>query len=247
MHTDSPFGLLVNFSSPYCLCVMIVAISPFFVPSLSQRLPFYYYIVFVGSFPLITIFHPQQIPHSLFREQGYDHREALFGMPSYGGSIAQNVYYSQSTLCDANVDTSSGVPARETDSKTGKMKPWPSPYILMVDRGDCTFVQKVRCEFAIRGILHRLSGRHGFGCSISSALQHDERGAAPNPLPFSNGSAAPAKPSRRLGCESRRSLSCDLPRPKAMHCGRSTRVSQELDRTCTTGLQLIVSVRSSGV
>jgi len=88
-----------------------------------------------------------QIPHSLFRENGYDHREALFGMPSYGGSIAQNVYYSKSTLCDSNVDTSGGVPTRDIDPKTGKMKPWPSPYILMVDRGDCTFVQKVRDEF----------------------------------------------------------------------------------------------------
>ena len=83
-----------------------------------------------------------QIPHSLYRQEGYDHREALFGMPSYGGSIAQNVYYSQSTLCDPIVDPTSGVPAREKDSN-GKMKPWPSPYILMIDRGDCTFVQKV--------------------------------------------------------------------------------------------------------
>lgn len=72
-------------------------------------------------------------------------------MPSYGGSIAQNVYYSQSTLCDSNVDTSTGVPARENDPKTGKMKPWPSPYILMVDRGDCTFVQKVCCRKYLEG------------------------------------------------------------------------------------------------
>jgi len=84
-----------------------------------------------------------QIPHSLFKDSGYDHREALFGVPPYGGSIAQNVYYADSDLCDADVNTRGGYPAREAD-KDGKMKPWPSPYILMVDRGGCTFVQKVR-------------------------------------------------------------------------------------------------------
>ena len=31
-----------------------------------------------------------------------------------------------------------------TSDDDGKMEPWPSPYILMVDRGDCSFVQKVR-------------------------------------------------------------------------------------------------------
>lgn len=82
------------------------------------------------------------IPHSLFKEEGYDHREALFGVPPYGGSIAQNVYYADSDLCDPNVDTSRGYPTR--DMNNGKMEPWISPYILMVDRGSCTFVKKVR-------------------------------------------------------------------------------------------------------
>lgn len=83
-----------------------------------------------------------QIPHSLFKESGYDHREALFGVPPYGGSIAQNVYYADSDLCEPNVDTRGGYPQRDNDS-SGKMAPWPSPYILMVDRGGCTFVKKV--------------------------------------------------------------------------------------------------------
>jgi len=83
------------------------------------------------------------IPHSLFKESGYDHREALFGFPPYGGSIAQNVYYADSDLCDPTVDTRKGYPEREVD-ETGMMAPWPSPFILMVDRGGCTFVQKVR-------------------------------------------------------------------------------------------------------
>ena len=41
------------------------------------------------------------------------------------------------------MDTRAGYPKRD-DDKDGKMKPWQSPYILMVDRGGCTFVQKVR-------------------------------------------------------------------------------------------------------
>ena len=58
-------------------------------------------------------------------------------MPPYGGSIAQNVYYADDTLCDSNVNTKKGYPTRPDKSA------WKAPYILMVDRGDCTFVQKV--------------------------------------------------------------------------------------------------------
>jgi len=83
------------------------------------------------------------IPNSLNKAGGYDHREALFGIPPYGGSIAQNVYYADSDLCDPNVDTRKGFPTREKDA-TGKQASWPSPFILMVDRGGCTFVKKVR-------------------------------------------------------------------------------------------------------
>lgn len=63
-------------------------------------------------------------------------------MPPYGGSIAQTVYYADSDLCSDTVDTSKGYPKR--DMENGKMKPWESPFILMVDRGGCTFVKKVR-------------------------------------------------------------------------------------------------------
>mmetsp|Transcript_16742 Transcript_16742/g.23269 ORF Transcript_16742/g.23269 Transcript_16742/m.23269 type:complete len:513 (+) Transcript_16742:62-1600(+) len=83
------------------------------------------------------------IPHDLMKSGGYDHREALFGVPPYGGSIQQNVYYANSDLCDPNVDTRAGFPERPKD-ENGNQLPWPSPYILMVDRGGCTFVIKVR-------------------------------------------------------------------------------------------------------
>jgi hypothetical protein len=84
-----------------------------------------------------------QIPHSLWLENGYNHHAALFGITPYGGAITTNVYYANSTLCDSDVDKGIGYPEQEIDPKTNKMKPWPSPYILMVDRGVCTFVKKV--------------------------------------------------------------------------------------------------------
>lgn len=103
----------------------------------------------------------QQIPHSLFKDDGYDHREALFGIPPYGGSIAQNVYYADDDLCDPNVDTTKGYPRREKDEK-GKMASWEAPYILMVDRGGCTFVKKVsNIFFKVRKLKKRQDNDSG--------------------------------------------------------------------------------------
>jgi hypothetical protein len=81
------------------------------------------------------------VPHRLYQEGGYRHREALFGISPYGGSIVQNVYYTNSDLCEID-DMSGGFPAREKEGT--RMKPYPSPFLLMMDRGHCTFVQKVR-------------------------------------------------------------------------------------------------------
>ena len=54
------------------------------------------------------------------------------------------MYYTEADICDSNaIDSRSGYPIRAKDDN-GNMLPWPSPYILMVDRGGCTFVQKVR-------------------------------------------------------------------------------------------------------
>lgn len=84
-----------------------------------------------------------QIPHSLYKEGGYDHREALFGTPPYGGKIVQNVIYADSDLCDASsAQAKGGFP--KTYDESGKEKAWEPPFILLVDRGHCTFVQKVR-------------------------------------------------------------------------------------------------------
>ena len=54
------------------------------------------------------------------------------------------MYYADSVMCDPNVDyTRQGYPVRDKDD-TGEMAAWKYPFILMVDRGDCTFVKKVR-------------------------------------------------------------------------------------------------------
>ena len=105
-------------------------------------------LVLLGSFSAdaagVTSKLNVQLPQDLRKEGGYDHREALFGLPPYGGSIQQNVYYADSVMCDSNTDYSrGGYPTRDNDS-TGEMAAWKAPFILMVDRGDCTFVKKVR-------------------------------------------------------------------------------------------------------
>ena len=71
------------------------------------------------------------IPASLRKPGGYSHAASLFGRPS-SASTTQRLYYAgdgggDGTLC--TFDTT---------------KTYPTPFILMVDRGDCTFVTKAR-------------------------------------------------------------------------------------------------------
>ncbi|KAJ8603125.1 hypothetical protein CTAYLR_004573 [Chrysophaeum taylorii] len=70
-----------------------------------------------------------EVPYSLYTEDGYRHKEAMFGSPKYGVTLTEKMYYANSTMCD-----DSALP----------MGRWTTPYLLMVDRGDCTFVKKVR-------------------------------------------------------------------------------------------------------
>ena len=53
------------------------------------------------------------------------------------------MYYANQTLCDSTVNVHAGYPERAKD-ESGLMKAWQSPFILLVDRGGCTFVKKVR-------------------------------------------------------------------------------------------------------
>eukprot|EP00640_Fibrocapsa_japonica_P001608 CAMPEP_0113939512 /NCGR_PEP_ID=MMETSP1339-20121228/5811_1 /TAXON_ID=94617 /ORGANISM="Fibrocapsa japonica" /LENGTH=494 /DNA_ID=CAMNT_0000943029 /DNA_START=70 /DNA_END=1554 /DNA_ORIENTATION=- /assembly_acc=CAM_ASM_000762 len=78
-----------------------------------------------------------QIPQTLMQDGGYSHKQALFGKPSYGGSIALQVLYTNSTMCaDSDVAVNKWMMPSPDAAET--------PFILMMDRGDCTFVSKVR-------------------------------------------------------------------------------------------------------
>jgi hypothetical protein len=65
-------------------------------------------------------------------DQDFDHRDALFGSSPFGKEIESNIFYTTKTLCDD--EPSSGAPA--SIEKEG--------YILMINRGGCSFVEKVR-------------------------------------------------------------------------------------------------------
>jgi hypothetical protein len=77
------------------------------------------------------------IPKSLHKDNGtsYDHQPAYFGS-HYGihamdGSMTHSVYYTGHTLCNTNF------------TSLGRETPKP-PFILMINRGSCQFVTKVR-------------------------------------------------------------------------------------------------------
>ena len=93
---------------------------------------------------IASLFLCTQIPQSLTKKDGYDHRDALFGMPPYGGSIQEKLYYTTDNLCSNSNSGAvlTGYPV-ERDGE-GNALPFASPFILMIDRGDCSFVQKVR-------------------------------------------------------------------------------------------------------
>lgn len=71
-----------------------------------------------------------QIPRELFKAEGYAHKEALFGIPVYGGFIAEKLYYSSSTfLCSApTADEASKHPQKHREaarlSRLGPSRPY---------------------------------------------------------------------------------------------------------------------------
>lgn len=71
------------------------------------------------------------------QDEGYKHTDARFGLPPFGGSISQNVFYADSTLCSPTLQRGQGYPK---PAKGGYPEP---PFIMMVDRGDCSFVTQV--------------------------------------------------------------------------------------------------------
>jgi len=127
------------------------------------------------------------IPKNLTVQGGYEHRDALFGTPEYGGSIQQKLYYADSTMCDYSNDaTMGGYPERNPKG------PWKPPYILMVERGECSFVQKVRNaqKVGAAGVIiadDRCKCFHADKCTPDN---EDEECEAREPLMADDGSGA---------------------------------------------------------
>lgn len=62
------------------------------------------------------------------KKDGYQHKDALFGYPAYTiGSLQTQLIYTNSTGCEKIVADN-----------------WEPPFALLLDRGDCHFVEKVR-------------------------------------------------------------------------------------------------------
>jgi len=127
------------------------------------------------------------IPKNLTRTGGYDHRDALFGTPEYGGSIQQKLYYADSEMCDYDDSAAQGgYPERNPKEA------WKAPYILMVERGDCSFVQKVRNaqKVGAAGVIiadNRCKCFHGDDCQPDV---QDELCEAREPLMADDGSGS---------------------------------------------------------
>ncbi|KAG7398836.1 Vacuolar-sorting receptor 1 [Phytophthora boehmeriae] len=68
------------------------------------------------------------LPEKLMKKDGYAHKEALFGYPAYSmGSLQTQLVYTTDSGCEEI-----------------KSQGWEPPFALMLDRGDCHFVEKVR-------------------------------------------------------------------------------------------------------
>ncbi|CAM9555071.1 unnamed protein product [Pylaiella littoralis] len=81
------------------------------------------------------------IPTSLVKPEGYQHEEALFGIPKYGGTIAERLIHGgvkKGEKVTWNLCTN------EDAEAVAPLVPEDAPFILMVDRGVCTFASKVR-------------------------------------------------------------------------------------------------------
>ena len=59
----------------------------------------------------------------------------MFGIPPYGGSIQQQLVYTNDAFCE---------PAQGSGKSKWTPANPPAPFILMIDRGECSFVTKVR-------------------------------------------------------------------------------------------------------
>ena len=90
-----------------------------------------------------------QIPRELAKPgEGYGHEAANFGVYPYGAFLQQPVFYSKSKFCSDADPLTVYYPTPSEDSTNNSKQPrdghYHTPFILMVDRGDCLFTTKVR-------------------------------------------------------------------------------------------------------
>ena len=93
--------------------------------------------IFLAQLPVSLSLHNSSMPY-------YDHREANFGAPPSGGSLTAPLYYADSTFCkspthDVHGHSIAYHPSSPVQASLNRRV----PFILMVNRGDCHFVQKV--------------------------------------------------------------------------------------------------------
>lgn len=86
-----------------------------------------------------------QTPRELTRPGGYGHQAANFGMYPYGASLQQPVFYSTSKFCNDADQLTEYFPNQMNDVANHPSDGhYHTPFILMLDRGDCLFTNKVR-------------------------------------------------------------------------------------------------------
>jgi len=86
-------------------------------------------------------------PPSFRKESGYNHTQAHFGWFPSNSFLEHTVYYVDDFMCDSYVSDQhiqDHAWPKYFDSVAEEYSPPKAPFILMIDRGNCNFVQKVR-------------------------------------------------------------------------------------------------------
>ena len=112
-------------------------------------------VIVVSNTFSFSCFPRPQIPRSLQKENGYDHRVTRLGAMPYGRSLSQQLYYTNNTLCDnVHMDQSTPIfffPINNNNNNHNRKASSSSLSIedrgiaaLLLDRGICSFATQVR-------------------------------------------------------------------------------------------------------
>ncbi|CAN0512218.1 unnamed protein product, partial [Ectocarpus sp. 12 AP-2014] len=135
------------------------------------------------------------LPAVMYRDSGYEHEEALFGpRHSFGGTIAETsltAWMGVRRVIHGGVQPGKAVrkwtlcSSEDVELVLSMLPPDSSPFILMVDRGECTFATKVRTAQKLGAVgvifadnMCRCSDEAIGVCSTSGSLPCEEFGPA---------------------------------------------------------------------